>query len=60
MESLLSKAVSPREEMTAFETLWGMKGASHKTVAALFEKQRGLPSHVLKIVRSENLFQDDL
>lgn len=60
MKSLLEKAVSLREEMTAYETIWGMPDATQKTVAELFEKRPGLPSHLLRWLKQEEMYVDEL
>lgn len=60
MTTLLERAVSLREEMTAYETLWGMRDSTQKKIAALFQQHQGLPSRVFTQVRRDQLFLDDL
>ena len=60
MKTLLERTVSPREEMASYETLWGMKNATQKSVANLFCNHPGLPSGVLRHLKSHELFLDDL
>jgi DNA processing protein len=60
MNSLLKNALSLREEMTAYETLWGMQNATQKSIAQLFHDNPGLPTSVLSHLRSQNLFLESL
>ncbi len=46
--------------MTSYETLWGMKDATQKTIAELFRRYPGLPSRVLKELRTGKMFLDEL
>ena len=60
MNTLLKHAVSLREEMNSYETLWGMRDATQKTIAELFQQHPGLPSGVLDRLKGTDLFLDEL
>ena len=47
MNAFLKNTISPYEEMLAYETLWGQQNQTLKTLAVLFKKNRGVPSHLL-------------
>lgn len=48
MNLVLQNAISPFEEMLAYEVLWGQQNQSLKSLASLFRKERSLPSELLK------------
>lgn len=48
MNSLMASAVSPYREMLAYETLWGQRNQSLRTLAEMFKRERVLPSELLR------------
>lgn len=60
MKALLENAVSLRQEMTAYETLWGMSNATQKSIADLFQKHPGLPSRLIDALKRDQLFVEEL
>lgn len=53
------QVVSPREEMVAYEILWGMQGQTEKRLAELFARNPGTPSELLRRVKAGSLFGDE-
>jgi DNA processing protein len=52
MTELLPNTVSPRTEMISYETLWGMRNESFKTIADLFKTYKALPSEIYRMQAS--------
>lgn len=48
MTRRFTNTISPREEMLAYETLWGQPHQSVKTLAELFKQERSLPSELFR------------
>lgn len=55
----LANAVSPFEEMLSYETLWGARGASLKSISSLYRKHGVRPSELVKR-QSPTLFDHEL
>jgi DNA processing protein len=54
MSSLFHHALSLKDEMVAYETLWAMKDATQRSIAQLFQNYPGRPSHVLNVLRKND------
>ena len=55
-DSLEVKAISPLEEMLAYETLWSIDGMTEAKLSNLFKEYDDFPSAVLNKCRQQNLF----
>ncbi len=55
MQTVLKSIISVFEEMLAYETLWAIPGSSLKSIAAMFQRNRMLPSELLK--DESNMFE---
>lgn len=55
---IIQNAISPRDEMIAYETLWAMDKVSLKTIAEWFAENPVVPSKLLRLKESAELFSD--
>ena len=53
---IIQNAISPRDEMIAYETLWAMDKVSLKTIAEWFAENPVVPSKLLRFKEAESLF----
>jgi len=60
MPAVLGNAICPREEMTAYETLWALERITLKGIADLFRKRPLLPSHLFRAMATEQFDLDGL
>lgn len=58
MSGFFSNAISPHEEMVAYETLWAMPDESQKSIAEQYKANPGLPSQLLR--QRQDLLSDEL
>lgn len=56
MDIEIKNAVSPCEEVVAFETLWGQRSIAPKDIADMFSDNNLLPSEIYEIKKKEDLF----
>lgn len=55
---LIQNAISPRDEMLAYETLWAIDKVSLKTIAEWFKANPLVPSKLLRLKESAELFSE--
>lgn len=57
---ILDSALSLLEEMASYETIWGMKNATQKSVSEIFHKYSLRPSKTLRELMKEEMYLDSL
>lgn len=55
---IIQNAISPRDEMLAYETLWAMPNVSLKTIAEWFAENPVVPTKLLRIKQSAEMFSE--